>query len=1027
MPQSANPAEVLAQAEVQAMRDALDAAQQLGRIITRTQSLFVGDSDRKTVFAQLLDDLLALTRSEYGFVGEVLRTADGSPYLKTYAITDISWDPGSRTFFERNIDDGLEFHNLDTLFGAVMTSGRAVIANDPERDPRRGGTPPGHPPLRAFLGVPVAHAGELVGMIGLANRPGGYDDAVVDFLAPVVSTLAHLTAATRARRDFEAAQTELARLSRVASETTNGVVITDATGRVEWVNAGFTRLAGFSLEEMRGRKPGEVLQGRGTDPQTVARMRAAIARAEPFDVEVLNYHKSGEAYWLRVNCNPLRDRGGALQGFIAIQSDVSREKADETTIRESERRLAAVIDGGRIGTWEWDVPGGGATFNALWAEMLGYTLEELAPTSFQTWVNMVHPDDLAVAKECLSLHFSGRSDRYDVKLRMRHKLGRWVWVNARGHVTRRAEDGTPLVMLGTHIDITDLEEANRALGEQAKYTQAVIDNIIDGIVIADCHGVILSFNPAAERIFGYRSAEVEGCNLSMLMPEPTRTQHDGFLSAYQSDGESRVVGAERELQGLRKDGTLFPVELAISEIERDGQRVFVGLIRDITERKRAEREIESLAFYDPLTRLPNRRLFMDRLRHALVASRRSGLYGAVLFLDLDNFKSLNDVAGHAVGDRLLERVATRLLSCVRDGDTVARLGGDEFVVLLENLAESAEDSACQVEIVVERIRTALGQDFDLGERIFKTGSSIGITLFPGASLEIDELLKRADLAMYEAKSAGRDTFRFFDPGMQAAVIAHAELEADLRAALSKGEFELFLQKQVAVDGRTIGAEALLRWRHPVRGLVSPAEFIPVVEESGLIVPLGEWVMRRACEMLARWSSMAGLAGLTLAVNISARQLRQADFVEQVLAALQASGANPRRLKLELTESSVIFDVDAVIAKMSTLRSLGLSFALDDFGTGYSSLSYLKRLPLNQLKIDQNFVRDLLCDPNDAVIARTIVALGASLGLDVIAEGVESEAQRHALQMMGCDHYQGYFFGQPVPLDTFEREAGAPSA
>ena len=438
------------------------------------------------------------------------------------------------------------------------------------------------------------------------------------------------------------------------------------------------------------------------------------------------------------------------------------------------------------------------------------------------------------------------------------------------------------------------------------------------------------------------------------------------------------------------------------------------------ERLSTEQEIRSLAFYDPLTRLPNRRLLLDRLRHAMIGAARTKRAGALLFIDLDNFKTLNDTLGHDMGDLLLQQVGGRLVQCIREGDTVARLGGDEFVVMLEGLANGARDASVQAEAVGRKVLGALNAPYDLAGKLHHSTSSIGVTLFEDTRHTIDELMKRADLAMYNAKTAGRNKLRFFDPQMQTEVSARAELEGDLRQGLSLGQFVLYYQSQRDMNGRITGAEVLLRWMHAQRGMVAPNDFIPLTEETGLIIPIGQWVLETACHQLAAWGRSASSSHLSIAVNISVRQFRQADFVEQVLKALQDSGANARRLKLELTESLLMDDVEGIIGKMTALKRHGVCFSLDDFGTGYSSLSYLKRLPLDQLKIDQSFVRDVTVDPNDAAIASTIVALAHHMGLDVIAEGVETTAQADFLVSIGCCAFQGYLYGPPVPLAQFEQ-------
>ena len=448
----------------------------------------------------------------------------------------------------------------------------------------------------------------------------------------------------------------------------------------------------------------------------------------------------------------------------------------------------------------------------------------------------------------------------------------------------------------------------------------------------------------------------------------------------------------------------------------------LGIYTDITSRKQAEQQIHNLAYFDPLTGLPNRTLLLDRLRQAMTSSHRSGNHGALLFIDLDNFKTLNDTLGHDMGDLLLKQVAQRLRTCVRAEDTVARVGGDEFLVMLTSLGQSELEVASQVEAVGRKILAALDQTYQLEEVLFDSTPSIGATLFKGYQASVDDLLKQADLAMYKSKEAGRNTLHFFNAEMESVVMARAALEKDLRVAIQEHQFLLHYQVQVVGEGRPTGAEVLLRWQHPQRGMVSPADFIPLAEETGLILPLGRWVLRTACAQLAAWSTRPEMSHLTIAVNVSVRQFRQADFVDQVLMVLKDTGANPHRLKLELTESMLVSNVEDIIEKMYALKAKGVGFSLDDFGTGYSSLSYLRRLPLDQLKIDQSFVRDVLSDPNDATIAKTIVALAQSLGLGVIAEGVETPAQRDFLAAAGCHAYQGYFFSRPVSLENFEKLA-----
>jgi diguanylate cyclase (GGDEF)-like protein/PAS domain S-box-containing protein len=574
----------------------------------------------------------------------------------------------------------------------------------------------------------------------------------------------------------------------------------------------------------------------------------------------------------------------------------------------------------------------------------------------------------------------------------------------------------PIGILGIARDITERAKAD----EQLRIAAAAFE-VHEGIVIVGADGRILRVNRAFTEITGYTTEDVVG-----KTPVELRSgEHDSAFYQAIWDRIAREGTWQGEVCNRRKCGEVFPSWFSAAAVKRDSGEIthYVAALTDITERKAAEKQIEHLAYYDPLTQLPNRRLFLDRLQQALAGCARSGRKGALLFIDLDNFKILNETAGHDVGDQLLVEVSRRISGCVRKGDTTARLGGDEFVVLLEESNECIREAAAQAKEIGERILAALNQPYSIAGRLHHSTSSIGVTLFIDAVDSLDELLKQADIAMYQAKSAGRNTLRFFDPEMQGALAARTALESALRLAIHDRQFVLHYQPQVDGAGGVIGAEALVRWRHPERGLVSPGEFIPLAEETGLILPIGQWVLEAACSRLKDWADDPCARELHLAVNVSAGQFRQADFVDHVRHALESAGAPAAKLKLELTESLVIDDIDGAIETMRALKELGVGFSMDDFGTGYSSLSYLTRLPLDQLKIDRSFVRNLPDNANDAAVAQTIITLAKSLGLAVIAEGVETEAQRRFLESHGCPTYQGFLFSEPVDIAQFERLLG----
>ena len=559
--------------------------------------------------------------------------------------------------------------------------------------------------------------------------------------------------------------------------------------------------------------------------------------------------------------------------------------------------------------------------------------------------------------------------------------------------------------------------------EQLLLLQASIQRLNDIVVITDAGLVdgkgprIVFVNDAFERQTGYSRDEVLGKTTRIL--HGRQTQRSELIRIKEEVHAGKSVRSE--LIHYKKNGELFWLELEIVPIDYFGRGLthWVTVARDITERKASEDEIEHLAFFDALTQLPNRQLLMDRLANALLQGEGMDEVGALMFIDLDNFKILNDTLGHSKGDLLLQQVATRLSDCVRFSDTVARLGGDEFVVMLENLGSDAEIAKARTLIVADKILVALSEPYDLTGHQHHSTCSIGITFFSGQGEQIGDLLKQADLAMYQAKASGRNTLCFFDPAMQALATANAALNSELRQGLRQHQFVLHYQPQVAGNGKMWGVEALVRWVHPQRGLVMPDEFIAHAEESGLILPLGQWVLMTACAQLAVWAKRPETSMLNIAVNVSVRQFRHPEFVDMVMRAISDSGISAHRLKLELTESLLATGMEVTIAKMSLLKQAGVTLSIDDFGMGYSALSYLKYLPLDQLKIDRTFVKDILTDPNDAAIARTIIGLAQSLGLGVMAEGVETEAQRDLLARFGCECYQGYLFCRALPIDELE--------
>jgi diguanylate cyclase (GGDEF)-like protein/PAS domain S-box-containing protein len=646
----------------------------------------------------------------------------------------------------------------------------------------------------------------------------------------------------------------------------------------------------------------------------------------------------------------------------------------------------------------------------------GYSIEEaLEPLWWEQ--HLYNKDRRRVLKESKAL-FSGKHQVYEY--RFVHKKGSLLWIRDEQQLIVD-DNGLPKEVLAAWTEITD-----RKLEEIDLRIAATAFEVNEGILITDKTGRIIRVNSAFTRLTGYSMEEAIGQNPDILRSG----MHDKEFYAKLWGELKQNRHWEGEVWDRHKNGNVYPVWLSITAVTDDTGEIshYVSAFFDISALKEAEEHIRNLAFYDPLTHLPNRRLMLDRLGIALVSSQRSQHHGALMMMDLDRFKILNDTQGHDLGDKLLIEVAKRLQSCVREGDTVARMGGDEFVVMLENLSKKPEEAAVQTLAVAEKIRESLAATYwlDLGSHTenknhfeHHSSASIGLVLFLGHTVPINDLLKRADMAMYQAKHAGRDTIRVFDPAMQSVFNERNALEADLRHALGGGELDLLFQVQVDAEGLAVGAEILLHWQHPNRGYVAPGKFVPLAEETGLILPIGHWVLCRACAVLAAWANHPLTRHLTLSVNISARQFRQPDFIDQVRSALEGFGANPAQLKLEINESLVMENPDAAITKMIEIKKLGVEFAMDDFGTGYSSLAYLSLLPVKQLKIDRGFIRDFSKNSHDAAIIRSILSLGRSLDLVVIAEGVETKAQWRYLSKYRCPFFQGYFFGRPIPLPEFE--------
>jgi diguanylate cyclase (GGDEF)-like protein/PAS domain S-box-containing protein len=698
-----------------------------------------------------------------------------------------------------------------------------------------------------------------------------------------------------------------------------------------------------------------------------------------------------------------------------VLRDVRQQTADREALRESEAYLRAIIEAAPDLTLVLDEDGRLIKIKTPDSRLLPPGRTELRG-------KYLH-EVLTASEAELLLQFVGLTLTSDaaqtIEYSMQTQLGLRTFETRARRLDTRIQGKQAVLLMARDISERIALELDRRIAAIAFESQ-------QGMMITDAQTRIIKANAAFSKISGYSQAEVIGQPTRML--GSGRQSREFYQQMWQSIAQNGVW--EGEIWNRRKNGEVFPEWLTVSAVH-DAQgdiSNYVASLTDISERKSAEQKIQHLAFFDPLTGLPNRRLLRDRLQQAIILCSRKDYHAALVFLDLDDFKNVNDLYGHQVGDELLCQVAERLKQSTRELDTVARLGGDEFVILLEELEPHAEEAAAQVERIGSKLLNALRDPYQVNGQRFHNSASLGVVLFNDESKTADELMQQADLSMYNAKASGKNSLRFYDPQMQVAVSMRLKLERDIRRGLAEGEFELFLQAQTNAQGTLEGAEALVRWQHPEQGLLGPGTFIPAAEHSDLIELLDLEVLRLGCLLLARWAEQPDMADLSLALNISARLLYKNDFLELIAHLLQATQANPLRLKLEITESLLLTDKETAVTRMQALRALGIRFSIDDFGTGYSSMAYLQQLPLDQLKIDQSFVRELPDNASSLAIVRAILAMAQSLGLEVIAEGVETPAQHAALLGSGCQHFQGYLFGKPLAVEAFEstqpRTAGA---
>ena len=787
-------------------------------------------------------------------------------------------------------------------------------------------------------------------------------------------------------------------------------VVEPGSGRILEANSVAVELSGYDATELARKTLAEL-----TVPEDMADVLRRITdlsrgRIDQHVSEQRLVHKDGRTLITRCAVSTLKDGAGDVVRLIACLSDITERKQIEAALQESERKLRNLFELSPLGI-VLTVDGHYQEFNRAFETMTGYPAEELRGMSHAQLTPPKYQKEQQRQIDLLAR--TGRFGPFEKEYR--RKDGSLVPLRLNGVLIG---DGTRRVVWSIVEDISADRRAQDRLRESEMRLRTLIEQSPLAISFSR-DGITLEVNARYLSMFGYASAD-EVCDTPVLQRiAPSRRAEMQRLIEQRRHG---AAPTSYEIVGLRKDGSEFPMFVSTKRIDLADGPLTMSFLMDFTERKQAEERIRHLAFFDQLTRLPNRELLQDRINQALSTSARSGRYGALLLLNLDNFKSVNDTLGHAAGDALLQQAAARLSAEVSAGDTLARGDGDEFVVLLEDLAAQPLAAAARAKALGLKLMHSLSGSYGLPDGTIHVGCSVGATILAGHRQTTQDLLKQANIALHQAKKSGHSVLRFFDPRMQESVSARAALEVELRNAIAASQFALYYQLQVDESGRELGAEALLRWNHPERGVVLPAEFIALAEETHMIVPIGEWVIDAACARLAAWSRQVRTRELSLAVNVSSLQFQQPDFAVHVLGCIRRHGVDAHKLKLELTETLLQGDIERTVSTMNLLKAEGVQFALDDFGTGYSSLQYLKRLPLDELKVDISFVRDIASDANDRAIVSTIVAIAGQLALNVMAEGVETREQLKVLRECGCSRYQGYLFGRPAPPERlFEVE------
>lgn len=1007
----------------------------LGDAIDRVQKSFISAHSFDESLEQLLEELIKLTQSEFGLIGDVISDSERSPFLKIRVLTNIAWDAETTKLYQDNKQTGLEFHRPDNLLGEVIRSRKAVIANNPGNDPRAGGTPSGHPALHSYLGIPFFQRDNVIGMIGLANRPGGYDETLVEALQPLIDTLETLNEARLLKAQLALSEAENSRLAMVVRETVNAVLVTDPDFRIQWCNPAFENMSGYTLPTLLGENPLQFLCGAKTSAEVLTKIQTSITSKGAVEFELANYRSCGEEYWIHATCNPTFTASGSHNGFVIISLDITKTRQQQDALAN----FKSVVDQTLDAVLFFDADSLDILYaNAGAQRQLQRTeaeLKALRPYDFKP-----EYDEVAF-KRLIAPLVKGSIEAVVVKTVHETPDGAQSPVEVSMQLVTTTFNQRIVINILRDISVQkrldELRESNQ------KSVLTLLQRSADAMAIID-DGKFVDCNLAALQLFGFERQDQLLGKTPVDISQPMQPQGSSvalaqyYLTKTLTDGYQRFEWLHQTKRSIHT-----PIEVTLTPVIFHDKTCIQAVWRDLTDLKAQEHKIKQLAYFDDLTGLANRNLFSERVNHLLSLAKRVNYSIAVVFIQIANMNDINETLGYSAGDLVVKAVAKRLSATVRSAyaiaryvfdaaedegldethidsefDSLARLNCDNFALVAVVTGQDA------VAAMVARLNQVMALPFEIsGSDVVVTVRS-GVSLYPEDAQNYDELTRGANIALNQAIELAVPTC-YFNLSLGEQIQRNALMIKHLEVTLHRTPEHLSLRYQPQINlhtGELSGAEVLIRWHDPELGWISPAVFIPLAEERGLIDKVTSWVVESTCQQLNDWKShgfhLAAEQGIKLAVNLSARSLYDATFLENLIEQIKFHGLSSDDFEFELTETGLMRDPEQAINLLKFLHLAGFKLAIDDFGIGQSSLSYLKNIDADILKIDMFFVRSMLTDKANYAIVKTIISTAKIFGMKTLAEGVEDEAIASELKALGCDYAQGYFYDAPLPPTHF---------